>query len=571
MAIKGHVDTMEGSYLTGWAASVPDTGNCAITVVDIEGKLLAKGRASRHRPDLATLGLGRTTLAYRIAIPLGTEARRLRVLANGEELVGSPLDIGPGLYDGVCAVEADMVTGWVTERTRTLAPPLITVVNSAGVEVARGASIIEERPADPLFTPARFNLRLNSDCFGAGEILLNVFANGMLIGRISCNLKLRANLEVISPERAAGWVLSPDVPSRNFELAVYRNGKLTDTTFCDRKRADVQAHFPDCENPGFDITLDRANTPADEPVAMSIRFADGARDLFDGPYLLAGRPAAVAAIYKAAHLANAELPGIRAGERAVLTEALQDYLAKVRASEGITLSRQPDFLPEAAPALRMAIIVPVYRGVEVTKACIESVLAHRNTAADQLILVNDRSPDAEMSGMLAAYRDMPNVILLENADNLGFVGTVNRGMAVSQGIDTVLLNSDTVLHAGGLDELARVAYARPEIGTVTAMSSNATIFSYPNAELREDALADISWPALAALALTENAGTCEDVPTGHGFCMFIKREVIKRIGVLDEAFGRGYGEENDFCARAAALGYRNVAAGGVIVEHKESI
>lgn len=96
MAIKGHVDTMEGSYLTGWAASVPDNGNCAITVVDMEGRLLAKGRASRHRPDLAALGLGRTTLAYRIAIPLGTEAKQLRVLANGEELVGSPLGIGPG-------------------------------------------------------------------------------------------------------------------------------------------------------------------------------------------------------------------------------------------------------------------------------------------------------------------------------------------------------------------------------------------------------------------------------------------------------------------------------------------
>ena len=53
--------------------------------------------------------------------------------------------------------------------------------------------------------------------------------------------------------------------------------------------------------------------------------------------------------------------------------------------------------------------------------------------------------------------------------------------------------------------------------------------------------------------------------------MFIKAEVIRRIGYLDEGFGRGYGEENDFCARAAALGYRNVAAGGVLVEHKESI
>ena len=555
----------------GWAATVPDTGNCAITVIDAEGRLLAKGRASRHRPDLAALGLGRTTLAYRIAIPLGTEATRLRVLANGEELVGSPVDIGPGIYDGFCAVDSDMVTGWVSERTKAGEPPFITVVNGAGVEVARGGSRFDERPADPLFAPARFNLRLDSDCFGGGEMLLNVYANGKLIGRTSCSLGLHANLETISPERVVGWIHAPEAPERNFELTVYRDGKLVETAACDRERTDVQAHFPNCKTPGFDISLDPVNTPADVPVTMTIRLADGTRDLFDGPYLLARRPAAVAAIYKAAQLANADLPGLDAGARAVLAEALRNYLEKVRASEGVTLSKQPSFVPEAALPMRMAIIMPIYRGVDVTRACIESVLAHRNPETDQLILINDRSPDAQMADMLAAYDAAPNVILLENADNLGFVGTVNRGLAMCSGTDVLLLNSDTVLHAGGLDEMVRVANSRPEIGTVTAMSSNATIFSYPSAELRDAALPDISWPTLAALALTENAGTCEDVPTGHGFCMLIKREVIKRVGLLDEAFGRGYGEENDFCARAAALGYRNVAAGGVLVEHKESI
>ena len=149
--------------------------------------------------------------------------------------------------------------------------------------------------------------------------------------------------------------------------------------------------------------------------------------------------------------------------------------------------------------------------------------------------------------------------------------TVNRGLAVADGTDVLLLNSDAVLHAGGLEELKRVAAAHPEIGTITALSNNATIFSYPDSSLRREALDDIEWTELAAMALERNAGQVADVPTGHGFCMFIKGEVLHRLGQLDEAFGRGYGEENDFCARAAALGYRNVAAGGVLVEHKESI
>ncbi|WP_234730840.1 glycosyltransferase [Acidocella facilis] len=571
MAIRGHVDTMEGSYLTGWATSVPDTGNCAITVTDQEGKLLAKGRASRHRPDLAALGLGRTTFGYRIAVPLSEEPRLLRILGNGEELIGSPVAVGPGLFDGLFSLEGDQLVGWVSERAPAKQAPFITVRNQAGQEVGRGQSVFEAQPADPLFAPARFRLTLDADCFGAGEMLLEVAANGQNIGRTSCNLALRAHLETITPTRMVGWVLSPDVPKRIFALDVYRNGILEETDHCDLERTDVQAHFPDSPTPGFDISLDPLQQAADQPVSLTLRFAGGKRDLFDGPYLLAGRPAAVAALQRAAHLAHAGLPGIGTGERALLTAALQEFLAKMRAQDGLVLDRQPAPLPAPGGGKRVAIVMPIYRGVEVTQACIESVLAHRQAETDLLVLINDASPDEAMAPMLAGYAGLPNVVLLENGDNLGFVGSVNRGLALVKGSDVLLLNSDTVMFAGGLDELLRVAAADPAIGTVTAMSSNATIFSYPSAELREAALADISWPELAALALAENAGLCVDVPTGHGFCMLIKAEVMARIGALDEAFGRGYGEENDFCARAAALGYRNVAAGGVIVEHKESI
>jgi len=61
------------------------------------------------------------------------------------------------------------------------------------------------------------------------------------------------------------------------------------------------------------------------------------------------------------------------------------------------------------------------------------------------------------------------------------------------------------------------------------------------------------------------------VPTGHGFCLYIKYNIIDQVGCLDEKYGRGYGEENDLCCRAADLGYRNVAAADVFVEHRESV
>ena len=62
------------------------------------------------------------------------------------------------------------------------------------------------------------------------------------------------------------------------------------------------------------------------------------------------------------------------------------------------------------------------------------------------------------------------------------------------------------------------------------------------------------------------------IPTGVGFCMYIRRACLDEIGLFDaETFGRGYGEENDFCMRAAAAGWRNVLAGDVFVYHEGAV
>jgi len=572
MAVQGHVDNMEGAYVTGWAIAMPDSGNCAITVVDAQGRLLAKGRASRHRADLTSLGVGRSTLAYRIAVPHAAGHRHVHVLANGEELTGSPIITGPGLFDGQAWLDEDRVTGWVSERSAGFAAPAITIVNHLGIEVGRAQSAFDPEDPDPLFRPARFAIVLDDQCFGAGEMLLSLRANGTPFAVTGCDLGLSGNVDVVSATRCAGWLLSPTVPARVFDIEVYRNGKLAGEGRNNEGREDVRSVHVEALSPGFDIALDEAELSPTEPVTLSLRFASNtsgsARDLFEGPYLIAGRPAAVTAAQRVARLANMQLPGIGPGERAVLNQAMADYLEKARnAEDGALFKRQP----ADAESRGLSIIIPIYRGVEITHACIASVLAHRNAETDRLILINDASPEPMMAGMLLSCMQLPNTLVLTNADNVGFVRTVNRGLKLANGGDVLLLNSDTVLYAGGLEELRRVAEAHPEIGTVTAMSSNATIFSYPSAHLRHAALDDISWSELAALALEHNAGLIEDVPTGHGFCMFIKGEVLGRIGLLDEVFGRGYGEENDFCARAAALGYRNVAAGGVLVEHKESI
>ena len=132
---------------------------------------------------------------------------------------------------------------------------------------------------------------------------------------------------------------------------------------------------------------------------------------------------------------------------------------------------------------------------------------------------------------------------------------------------SILLNSDTIVTAGWLDAIMHCAATDPRIGTITPFSNNAEICSFPRF------CEDNPWPegadpepmraALAAVAVP----TYPDLPTGVGFCMYIRRALLDDVGVFDLAFGAGYGEENDLCVRAARAGWRNVLADNAFVVH----
>ena len=545
MAVRGHVNGMAGSYVIGWALAEPDHGNCEITVRDEAGDVLATGFAERPRADLASLGAGRTNLAFRIPVINPPTRRVLHVLADGVELPGSPFATGAGQYDKDCTVEDGAVIGWVTERVADFAPPMIQVVDQHGAVVGEAQSVQAADEPDPLYLPARFKVELADRCFGAGELRLHMLANGVRFAERDCELRLAGNLDELTDESFAGWLVSPDAPVRAFEFGVYQNGALAGTATCDLVRDDVAIVYPGCETPGFALTLRKPAHSIIDTTVVSFRFAGSDLDLFDGPYVVASRPAAVLAARRAANAAFGGLHELGPAERAVVQVALKAFMASARKGTGFIAEQQQALPAPAGPRPRLTILIPIYRDAAVTKACIESVLAHRNPATDQVVLINDASPEPEMAAMLDGFALAPNLFVLLNRQNQGFVKSVNRGLSFARGGDVLLLNSDTLIFAGGLDEMCRVA-AAPGVGTVTAMSNNATIFSYPHDDLRDEALDDIDWPALAAVARVKNAGLAIEVPTGHGFCLLIKGEALRRLGPMNEAFGRGYGEENDF-------------------------
>lgn len=217
-------------------------------------------------------------------------------------------------------------------------------------------------------------------------------------------------------------------------------------------------------------------------------------------------------------------------------------------------------VPQPMPQQPVDVIVPVYRGLDDTRNCIESVLASPCRTHWQLVVINDASPEPEVTAWLREKAAQePRITLLENEENLGFVGTVNRGMALNTAHDVLLLNSDTVVANDWLDRIRQAAYGDVRIASVTPFSNNATICSYPRFCEGNDLPPSMDTAAIDALCARTNPGQVVDVPTGVGFCMYIRRDSLNAVGLFDtEHFGKGYGEENDFCQRAAAAGWRNL-------------
>jgi len=208
------------------------------------------------------------------------------------------------------------------------------------------------------------------------------------------------------------------------------------------------------------------------------------------------------------------------------------------------------------------IIVPIFNAADALARCL-AALREQAPSDARIILIDDASSDPRIERLLDA---MPDAIRLHNPQNLGFVGTVNRGMGLSSS-DVVLLNSDTVPAPGWLDAMRQCAESDARVATVTPWSNNAEICSFPLWLKDNPEPADLA--ALAARLRAVAPRAYPRIPTAVGFCMLIKRAVLDAVGLFDaDTFGRGYGEENDFCMRAAGHGWVHALCDDAYVVHQ---
>lgn len=213
------------------------------------------------------------------------------------------------------------------------------------------------------------------------------------------------------------------------------------------------------------------------------------------------------------------------------------------------------------------VIVPVFNALEALDACLAS-LERTLPAGARVHVCDDASTDPKVGELLAGWarRTALAVTLVHRPANLGFVANVCRAMAETAPADAVLLNSDTVLTPGWLLRLAECAASDPSIATATPWSNNGEIVSFPRFIEANPVPED---PDRIATAAAAGPPAYPDLPTAVGFCMYLRRAAWERCGGFDvETFGHGYGEENDFCLRAAGLGWRNVLCDSAYVVHR---
>ena len=217
------------------------------------------------------------------------------------------------------------------------------------------------------------------------------------------------------------------------------------------------------------------------------------------------------------------------------------------------------------------VIVPIYNAFEFTEECIKSVIKNTDLNKHTLVLINDKSPDEKILPMLLKYKNEnkdKQIVVLDNDENMGFVKTVNRGMAFSEN-DVILLNSDTEVTKNWIQKIQVCAYSNKYIATVTPLTNNGTICSVPNFGIDNELPENMSLEEYAEMIEKSSKNRYPELTTGNGFCMYIKRTVINEIGLFDdETFGKGYGEENDFCYRALDHGYTNVLCDNTFIYHK---
>jgi len=205
----------------------------------------------------------------------------------------------------------------------------------------------------------------------------------------------------------------------------------------------------------------------------------------------------------------------------------------------------------SSPAPRTDIIIPSWNQTELALDCLASI--EQNTQDYRIIWVDNGSDEESFRQVYAQLASMPHK-LVRNSDNLGFIRATNQGLSLSTASWVVLLNNDTEVPPSWLEALRypfehpEESPERPKVGAVGPLSS-----------------AKDSWQGRHKVQ--PGWMLLKDTTMLSFFCVMLSREVVQKVGLLNEDYGVGLGDDDEYCARIHKAGYRLALAQEVVVKH----
>ncbi|HBO7920489.1 TPA: glycosyltransferase [Pseudomonas aeruginosa] len=212
---------------------------------------------------------------------------------------------------------------------------------------------------------------------------------------------------------------------------------------------------------------------------------------------------------------------------------------------------------------RVSVIILTFNNLDLTRACLDSVLERSDYPNLEVIVVDNASSDGTSAYLEDFARRHPDVRVVLNRENLGFAAGNNVGLSIATGDYLVVLNNDTVVTQGWVMTLLRHFQNDPSLGIVGPVTNN--IGNEARIETRYQSMEEM--PGEALRYTLANMGNTYPIRTAAFFCVMFPRSVYELCGPICEDYGRGFFEDDDYCRRVESIGKRVVCADDVFIHH----
>lgn len=612
----GAIDGFAEGSLVGWAWLPSDpTFKLAIESVAC-GKVEAVATADILRKDLIQQRIGSGEYGFLIPIPDRFKDGKphqfyVRVAGHNDFLPGSPVnyEASPkeqvsGCLDGISGIQ---IVGWA----RNVPDPeskLVVEILSDGVPVAIG---VADQFRGDLQTAALgdgyfgFAIRLPNELCDGTEHLISARIQVTAVPLNGEPLVFRASKTLVGElvdfdgTCLSGWINEPTDPERDFEVELLDNGQhlgtvLTSKAVDDNKRGfrfylpkkcfDGRVHMLSVyvKEPPFVIgerveILKPYLTPEDALYRYAGHCLDSCYLSWAARFRYEGLRRRLAQLLST-HESSLPLRGNKA--KSTLPAVAPDFLGSIKqlhhAHEQVVRGFRPhqaiikkDCLPltfSLQKAPRVSIVIPVHNQFEVTYNCLASIELAANKTSFEIIVVDDASIDDTIN----IEKIVRGVHVLRNDKNRGFIHSCNRGASTARGEYVVMLNNDTEVIYGWLDEMLHIFETRSQVGLVGAK------LLYPDGTLQE--AGGIVWSDGKAWNYGR-AGNAHDPRYNYtrqvdyisGACIMLPKALWDNLGGFDQAYIPAYYEDTDLAFKVRDKGYRVYYAPFSRVVHFEGI